>query len=396
MSQQRHIWALFLTSECNLACSYCYCRNTKPRGDMSWPTAMKAVEFLLRHSRESGAKSIDIGFFGREPTLRFDTVKAVINAARGERDVTFSLNTNGLLLDQEKLGFLTSAVVKIAVSLDGVWEDHDRNRRDRLGMTSSGILERLLPDLVQYSPAVYARMTITPANAARFAENARAIFDLGFRKLGFAFDLTDDGWDLEILEALDRSLKEFAAWYAETVINGRDLTVPAFDSLARGRSVPETGLFCGAASTLFCIDCDGAIYPCWRFAGDGEHVMGSVHTGFAAPPEAHVFNSMSQRHIGSCARCPHTGYCGRCAWVSVRQAAAHDRLTAAQCATAMSAVEAGLKACDMLVKAKSAIFLSRLESMDVFKGVDPGDILLAGSSGLFLAPEAEIEKFRVR
>ena len=394
---QRQIWALYLTGDCNLSCAYCYYRPSSPRGAMTEETAARAVDFAAAHGAAQGAPSVDIGFFGREPLTRFDLIEAVVaHAGARHPRVTFSLNTNGTLLTPERLDFFGGIKARIALSLDGQPYYHDMVRPALDGSSSYGKIAPFFPDLAAYDPAIYVRMTVTAAGARHFHDNAVHLFDLGFSKVGFSFDLTDPDWDAPALGALQRSMTQLADWYAAEVDRGRDIRIPAFDSLARGRRVPPRGLFCGAAGHLFAVDCDGLVYPCWRFVGSAADAMGDVRTGWTAPPGSHAFNALSQADLVSCRGCGHAAYCGRCAWVSLRSTGAPDRVGIAQCATARIAIEAGLRACDALAAWGSPLFVRRLTGMDAEEAQD-GSLVLSDETGcLYHIPPGELAKYLVK
>jgi uncharacterized protein len=362
---------------------------------MDTDTALSALRFILGHSGENGSDSADIGFFGREPLLRPDLIRLLLSESAGKARVTRSINTNGTLLDRAMLEELEAFGVRIALSLDGVPGTSDALRISPDGSSSYERVSRNFPGLLDYKPPVHIRMTVTARDAGEFCENARHLLETGFKRLSFAFDLTDPSWDDGSFSKLRDSMFRFAEWYVEAVSSGRDITVPAFDSLAKGRAVPSRGLFCGAAGSLFCIDCDGGIYPCWRFAGDPAWRMGDVRSGFSEDPARHPFNSIRQKEIPGCAGCPYAGFCGRCAWAGIQSGGRPDFISRVQCETSKAAIEAGLEACRMLIEARDPHFLTRLDAM---KSVNSEDkVRLTSSEGdVFSIPKEELEKYRVK
>jgi radical SAM protein with 4Fe4S-binding SPASM domain len=239
-------------------------------------------------------------------------------------------------------------------------------------------------------------MTATPATAGRICRNVSHIAGLGFTRISLAFDLTSPGWDRAALEKAACSLDELSDWYVAQVASGAPVTIPAFDSLAAGRSVPPCGLFCGAACTLFSVDPDGAIHPCWRFAGDPEWRMGDVFSGFQADPAGHVFNRIKQRETTRCRDCAHTGYCGRCAWLGLRLAGDPAAVSALQCRVALMVIGAGRKACDALISSGSRAFIARLPVLDAVRGGDGTMVLTDRPGSVYNIPASELERFRVR
>jgi uncharacterized protein len=109
---------------------------------MSRNTALEATRFYLErvaHIRvRNPARPALITFYGGEPLLNFPVIEAVVDYVRnrGFRNVTFSVSTNGLLLNDTIADFLVENEVSVAVSLDGPQPEHDRNRVNANGQGS--------------------------------------------------------------------------------------------------------------------------------------------------------------------------------------------------------------------------------------------------------------------
>lgn len=126
---------LELTEKCNLRCKYCIYNPSHPsfrefgKKDMSVDTAKRAIDFLKEHS--SNEKSIRIGFYGGEPLIRYDLIKEVVLYSEEkfvDKELTFSLTSNGCLLNQEMADFFVEHDINVVFSLDGPQEIHDENR----------------------------------------------------------------------------------------------------------------------------------------------------------------------------------------------------------------------------------------------------------------------------
>lgn len=126
---------LQITQQCNFRCEYCvYSGEYENRGHsvsrMSWETAKKGIDFILSHSKDSS--SIDVSFYGGEPLLEYNLIKKVMKYAKEAAEgklVSFSMTTNGSLLNEEMVRFFLDYNMRITVSLDGPKEIHDKNRK---------------------------------------------------------------------------------------------------------------------------------------------------------------------------------------------------------------------------------------------------------------------------
>jgi len=119
---------LILTSNCNLRCRYCFEKDKRPQ-NMPDEVALRAIDFLLAASRTT--KDVGILLFGGGPMLRMDLIETVHRYATKKakaagKTVTWSMMTNGILMDADKAEWLARHNVKYLLSMDGGREDHDR------------------------------------------------------------------------------------------------------------------------------------------------------------------------------------------------------------------------------------------------------------------------------
>ena len=125
---------LQVTQNCNLRCAYCiysgsYVNRTHNNKRMQLETAIKAVDFLYRHSSQSHI--ISIGFYGGEPLLEFDLIQKVVDYAEGlfkGKSLQFLMTTNATLLSVEKARYLREHKFHLTISLDGPQSIHNKNR----------------------------------------------------------------------------------------------------------------------------------------------------------------------------------------------------------------------------------------------------------------------------
>jgi uncharacterized protein len=131
---------LKIHQRCNLRCDYCYVYES---GDHSWrsrPRVMSrsvidALAFrIAEHAAVHHVPELDIVLHGGEPLLAGPEVIAyLVRAIRAALDqgsrASFSIQTNGVLLDQEFINLFEDLDLKVGLSLDGDMTMHDRHRR---------------------------------------------------------------------------------------------------------------------------------------------------------------------------------------------------------------------------------------------------------------------------
>jgi uncharacterized protein len=141
---------LQLTQECNMRCNYCtYSGNYENRGHnrkkMTLDTAKKGIDFLLEHSRDR--QTVNIGFYGGEPLLEKALLKECVEYAESrfaQKKLTFTITTNGTLLDDEIVEYFIAHDFSVMISLDGPREIHDRNRKMANG---KGSFDRIMENV---------------------------------------------------------------------------------------------------------------------------------------------------------------------------------------------------------------------------------------------------------
>ncbi len=90
-----------------------------------------AIDFLLENS--GSRRNLELDFFGGEPLMNFDVVKQVVEYARSKekaynKNFRFTITTNGILLDDDKIEFINKEMSNVVLSIDGRKEVNDRLR----------------------------------------------------------------------------------------------------------------------------------------------------------------------------------------------------------------------------------------------------------------------------
>ncbi|MFC6086391.1 FxsB family cyclophane-forming radical SAM/SPASM peptide maturase [Sphaerisporangium aureirubrum] len=127
-------------SRCDLACDYCYMYRAADQGWRAQPKVMtrdvvtRAAERIAEHARAHGLPHVNVVLHGGEPLLsgsgllRF-AVAETRRAAGPGTTAGVSVQTNGLLLDDDYLRLFAELGVRVGVSVDGDAAAHDRHRR---------------------------------------------------------------------------------------------------------------------------------------------------------------------------------------------------------------------------------------------------------------------------
>ncbi|WP_261554211.1 FxsB family cyclophane-forming radical SAM/SPASM peptide maturase [Frankia tisae] len=140
-------FVLKVHSRCNLSCTYCYVYHQADQGWRAQPAAMSrrtvaaTAARVADHARRHGLSEVQVVLHGGEPLLAgadlLDHLVTVFQcAAPTGTHVSFSLQTNAVLLDERMLDLCLGHGIRVGVSVDGGVEHHNRRRVRRNGTES--------------------------------------------------------------------------------------------------------------------------------------------------------------------------------------------------------------------------------------------------------------------
>lgn len=315
---------LNVAHDCNLKCKYCFAKQGDFGGNaelMSLDVGKKAMDFLVANS--GNRRNLDIDFFGGEPLMNWEVVKELVKYGReiekpAGKNMRFTITTNGVLLDDEKIDFINEHMHNVVLSLDGRKEINDQMR---LTINDRGSYDTIVPKfqkLVSQRPKnkyYYVRGTFT-RNNLDFSKDINHFADLGFELTSIEPVVDDESNPFalreEDLPKIFEEYENYAAELAQRQLEGEKLKFFHFMiDLNQGPCVIKRITGCGAGNEYVSIVPNGDIYPCHQFVGKEEFIMGNVHQDEITLPEsmremfreAHVYNKES------CKTCWNKFYC---------------------------------------------------------------------------------------
>ncbi len=282
---------LHIAHDCNLRCKYCFASTGDFGGGrslMDFATGKKAIDFLMERSQ--GRRNLEIDFFGGEPLMNFDVVKQIVAYAREKekefgKNIRFTITTNGMLLDDDKIDFINREMSNVVLSIDGRKEVNDRIRTR---VDGSGCYDKIVPafkKLVEKrgGDQYYVRGTFTKYNLD-FAQDVLHLNELGFDQISVEPVVCDASLDYALTEAeLPRVFEEYE--HLADVMIQRKKSKTGFNffhfmiDLEQGPCAVKRLRGCGCGNEYVAITPDGDIYPCHQFVGMEEWKMGSVYDG---------------------------------------------------------------------------------------------------------------------
>ncbi len=314
---------LNVAHDCNLRCKYCFASTGDfgtGRKIMPFETARRAIDFVVQ--RSGRRRNIEVDFFGGEPLLAWDTVVRTVDYARSleekhNKKFRFTITTNGMLLDQEKMDYINREMKNCVLSLDGRKEVNDDQRPTAGGQ---GSYDRVVP---RYQKLVagrgdqeyYLRGTYTKKHPD-FADDVMHIADgLGFRNVSVEPATGKPGDPWAITEDELEAAKEEYDKLAEALVDRPEINFfHFFVDLEQGPCVIKRMRGCGAGCEYVAITPEGDIYPCHQFVGNEDFKMGNVYDGSFDIELTDTFAGLNIYTKPDCQKCWAKFYCsGGCA-----------------------------------------------------------------------------------
>lgn len=177
---------------CNMACRYCFYRDeTEHYKELDMRIMPEeTMELLIERACAEAKSSLRITFQGGEPTLadlsyfrRF--TELVREKKRRGTAVSYAIQTNGLLLDEEWTGFLAENHFLVGLSFDGTPRIHDANRTDRGGAGTASRVERAWELLRKHKVETNLLCVVTEQAAKKPQQVYRYMKEMGAAYLQF-------------------------------------------------------------------------------------------------------------------------------------------------------------------------------------------------------------------
>lgn len=282
---------------CNLRCKYCfYADEASKRGTASYGMMREdTLEAILRRTLAFAEGQCTIMFQGGEPTLAglpfYRKVleleeKWNVNHVR----IDHSIQTNGILIDEEWAAFLGQHHFLVGISLDGSRQVHDENRIGPDGKGTFAKVNRAISLLKKHN-VDFNVLTVVTHQTAPHIRNIYGFFarnGIDYQQYIPCLDPLDEtpGGQSYSLTTQDYAafLKDlFDCWYEEAR-QGRLRFVRYFIGLMNllTGNPPGACEMNGVCSRQFVVEADGSVYPCDFYMLDEWRLGNLVTDSFEA------------------------------------------------------------------------------------------------------------------
>ena len=267
---------------------------------------------------------INFSFQGGEPTLcgltYFKSFVEYVNICKSKKfiNIQYSLQTNGILIDEAFARFFNQNKFLIGLSLDGSKELHDLNRVDTRDEGTFLTVKKAADILGKNKVDFNILCVITEQSAYKGV----AIYNY-FKKNGFNFIQfipqiillkENEGYDYLTAEGYGRFLKDtFDVWFRDFSA-GIYISIRDFDNIAgilMGKR-PEICTLQGHCSCNIVIEANGNVYPCDFYVLD-EYLLGNIND---MEIKDMIINPVAKRFLAE-SEMKVTDECKSCKWLNL-------------------------------------------------------------------------------
>ena len=328
----------YLTSNCNMACKYCFEGNHTAGAEMTVKTIEDStdafIDFLCKDASLGTTELIKINYFGGEPLIRFDLIKESLGYIKSRFDefknpYKVTINTNGTLFTDEIIDFIIQNHIHVYLSIDGLENQNDRNRVFKNGKgtfsTVIGNLKKIVGRVDEEYLERYLTIlvTISNDNLKNVSELVEYLEDMKIKNISLnaAFNcaLSSDqtNWTLLSDEEVDTFIEEVIRlrdrMYSRNVhIGGMWGYIP--------NRLKEGGYdFCQAVGHEIGISATGELYACpCTFGMENEKIGNISGKHFQFNQNYDRWRMRKVIHTKQCDLCKISGICrGGCPGVSI-------------------------------------------------------------------------------
>ncbi|MBV9231414.1 MAG: radical SAM protein [Chloroflexi bacterium] len=256
---------LHVTNACNLRCHYCYLHKSSER--MTEDTSRQAIEAIFRSAVKHHFGHVRLTYAGGEASLHPVSIFAIHDYASRlaeQHGMTFSayMLSNGVFLAKQTIQEIKERSIGIGISLDGIGEDHDKQRPFISGKGSFKYVDRTITQLLEHGLVPHINVTVSQCNLDGLPRLIEYILE---REMSFSLSYYRDNEyssDIDDLQFTDASMIA-GMREAFAVIKRRLPRQRLLGSLIDKASMDTSHSYtCGVGQNYLVIDQHGGVAKC--------------------------------------------------------------------------------------------------------------------------------------
>ncbi len=310
-----------VSSLCNMHCCYCFykdvAKNRKQINEkMSISTLTTLIDKTLSYCHHETI--IEFCFQGGEPLLAgidfFKTFIQIVRSKNINNQIEYSIQTNGILINEEWIQLFKQNHILIGISLDGIEQTHNDNRK----LLDKGSFKQVIGaiQLLKENQIEYNILTVVTSSLSSYAKEIYNFYkESHFKYVQFIPCLPslngEDGLK-------PREYSSFFMTLYDQWKDDRKIHISLFDeieSLFKGNRMCSCGML-GYCSIQIVVEANGNIYPCDFYALD-DYCLGNINDSdlkdIIHSQKARMFLTEEKNFSNLCDKCRYYHICqGNC------------------------------------------------------------------------------------
>lgn len=300
---------LLMTNQCQLRCKYCYAAAGElPDRHLSLETGITAIDYTYQNIKRLNYPKLHISLHGGgEPTLPWDTMKALVMYARKKPIPTeIVLTSNGIWSPQQRKWIIEN-VDYVGISIDGRPQTQDAQRPLSSGEGSSAYVMQTIHELEANRRPYRLRLTALPPFDG-LAEDVRFLCEqtmCTYMQVEAAFSpKRGEGYNYNLEEGLQ---------FLQAFLTAQDVAEQYNRHLrCVGSNVTQvTAVSCGALFNTFSVTPQNNIVACSEIVND-NHPLANISTIGRISPHGVIIDEDARANLrqkiaerrSTCRECP--------------------------------------------------------------------------------------------
>ena len=272
---------------CNLRCTYCYLGD-KTNAVMLESTAHEALKIAFINTEKHKDRKLWVDFVGGEALISFEFLQNLTDFINNEAlkrkiQVSYSMTTNGSIMNTEIMKWIIENKIQIKLSIDGIEEIHNKNRRT---ITGKGSYSRIIENIDMFKECeqntkrwIQVAHVITQNNYYAAFQSVKHLYeDLKFNVIDSSIDVTSQ-WSKKQLDLLTAEWEKVLLYSIEMQKSERPFLWGVILDLLKYKGGNEKNNFCGVGLIQSYVKTNGKIYGCAANLGE-TGCIGDVKKGF--------------------------------------------------------------------------------------------------------------------
>lgn len=266
---------LIVSNNCNFKCKYCFehsiysseerkvSQNESSNKIMGCEDAIEYIKLVLLQVKKAGNRDLHIQFFGGEPLTNKDTIKAVLDyygdGIKHGVDLSYSIVTNGSLIDTDIAEYFNRYGVAVVVSFDSP----KKSSRNMLsGKDSRNQIYEALEILKRMNNYVAFNSVLSDCTYEYFDTSIiDCALEYGVREVGVVLDLSPEFYNRPVSEISDKIIDLYRYGKSKNVpVSGYWMST--YRSMFEHLDLAKGFKTCSGTGSQLSIEPNGSIFAC--------------------------------------------------------------------------------------------------------------------------------------